>query len=245
MSRDGNEAGPTAEKEAKREAKREAKVVDRLDALLSARMDDDLTPDELFELEALIAGDPDHAARVLAFEKVDTQLRSLAEASIDEDSLATAYDGLRARLKIRGLGESGTDQSSRPPANRTDPRKNSSGRPVIPLLLAIAAALVLYLVVSTSRLSPPVPVDEAGDLAATSNGDFGEDLATADLKAGSELALDVEDELILVLGYGNEMSELQGITRDDLDVIERLELLDFLSDRRPVLGAPGQRGDRG
>jgi hypothetical protein len=241
MSRDGNEAGSEAEKD----AKREAKVVDRLDAFLSARMDDDLTPDEVFELEALIASDSDHAARALAFEKVDAQLRSLAEASIDEDSLATAYAGLRARLKIGGLAERETEESSGPPANRGDPRKNSLGRPVIPLLLAIAAAFVLYLVVPTSRLWPPLPVDEAGDLAATSNGDFGEDIAFADPKAGSELALDVEDELILVLGYGNEMSELQGITRDDLDVIERLELLDFLSDREQALGAPGKRGERG
>ena len=223
------------------DAEQEAENVDRLDALLSARMDDDLTPEERVELEALITNDPDYAVRALAFEKVDAQLRSLAEASIDEDRLADAYAGLRARLAIGELDETDPGRTSGQPTSRIDLRSNSLGGPVIPLLLAIAAAFILYLVVPAA---PPSHVDEPGDLATASNGafsDIDEDFADVDL----DVARGVEDELILVLGYGDEMSVLQGITRDDLDVIEQLELLDFLSDREQALGESGEMGERG
>ena len=51
----------------------------------------------------------------------------------------------------------------------------------------------------------------------------------------------IEDDMAIALGYGEEMSEIFGITSDDLDVIEQLDLLDFLSTRS---GLPEEMEDR-
>jgi hypothetical protein len=216
-------------------------------------MDDALTPDERVELEALLASDHDHAARARAFEEVDAQLRSFAEESVDEDRLATTYNGLRARLAIDGLKQSDGVTSSRPHPDASEAREYSLGGPMIPILLAAAAVFIFYVVVPGAPSTPLSSAPESAFLAAAPVGE----LDGIDEELGSELDsysdAFFEDELILVLGYGDEMSELQGITRDDLNIIERLELLDFLSDRELSdreralggFGGVGERGERG
>lgn len=192
------------------------RIQDRLDALLSARLDDELTSEERDELERLLADHPEYASRANAFEAVDAGLEALAAASAEDEDLASAYQGLRARLDLIQ------------PAQSQVTRLNRS---VVPLLLAAAAAILFYLVLPMRPPTREVPVV----------------VATADNRAGdregdSDLDAQLEDELVLVLGYGDEMSEITGITSDDLDVIEQLDLLDFLSTREVAGDEMEERG---
>ncbi len=193
---------------------------DRLDFLLSARLDDELTDEERAELEGLLADHPESAARASAFDEIDAGLESLAAESAGDEALTAAYHGLRARL---GFEASVKSETSRP------------SRPFVPLLFAAAAALLFYLVLPMRPPTTGEATEEAinepalVDLAEDREGDTGLDVL-------------LEDELVLVLGYGEEMSEINGITSDDLDVIEQLDLLDFLSTRELAAGELEGRG---
>jgi len=207
---------------------------DRLDSLLSARLDDELTREELAELETLLAAHPEYAERARTFDELDVRLKAIAEESGEDVRLAVNLDGLRARLGFDVSSESGEPTSA---ANvEREPGDGSSqgvisllGRPVVPLLLAAAAAILFYLVLP---MGPPA-TEESSVLAETSG---------LDGDADAELDAYLEDGLVLVLGYGDEMSEMTGITSDDLDVIEQLDLLDFLSTRESVVEDTGKRG---
>jgi hypothetical protein len=193
-------------------------VMDRLDALLSARQDDELNFRQRAELERLLAEYPEHGARERAFEAIDAGLASLAAEPAGDEGLAIAYQGLRTRLD---LGQPSQSQSQSP----------RWGRSVVPLLFAASAAILFYLVLP---MRPPTSEEPAVATTTENRRD--------DREGTSGLDARLEDELVLVLGYGDEMSEINGITRDDLDVIEQLDLLDFLSTRKLAVDEMEERG---
>jgi anti-sigma factor RsiW len=204
--------------------------LDRLDELLSARMDGRLTNAEHAELETLLADEPLYRERARAFEEVDHHLEALAEESISEERLASTLANLRARLDLDSADAS---TGSRPSRFVAGGLGKLSERPAIPLLLAAAAAFLFYLIVAqepNTMEAPAEVVADAKDPAGVEEFDFN--------IMGSAL----EDELVLVLGYGDEMSPLRGITSDDMDVIEQLDLLDFLSTRESSVGELEERG---
>ena len=236
-------------------------MTDRLDVLLSAQMDDALTTEEARELEVLLTAHPDAVERARAFAEVDARLNTLAAESAADDNLAVIYGDLRSRLGFGESAEPMTDlkasRDDQSMAGRDDASRfelKLLGRSVVPLIFAAAAAaaLLFYLVLpmgppATEGLSVTTHVADreldGTDEAVASSVVADTQLVTdPQLATGTELDADLEDELVLVLGYGDEMSEISGISSDDLDVIEQLDLLDFLSTRELTLDDRGERG---
>lgn len=179
---------------------------DRVDALLSASMDERLSPDERAELDALLAQAP-VAARAEAFRQVDDTLRALAQDSVDERRLASSLETLRDRLGASG----------QPPA-----RGGAVTRlhPVVYGGLAAAAAAILFLAIGFGGGAPGPGEKASGE--------------TPSLVEASGPTDPVDEALVTALGYAawaGDVSELGLASPEDLEVVEQLELLDFLAAR--------------
>ena len=178
---------------------------DALDRAISAAMDDELPLDEHDALRARIAADPDVAARVRAFHAVDAGVRRLADADLANaggvDRHAAGLADLQARLAPPGRGW----------AHRFAPAA---------AVFAAAAALVLYLA-STGSETPSVT--EVAPLATLEAGDA--------FEWGDPIDEQLEEELSVALGYGEEVDILPDVRVEDLEVVDQLELLDFLAEQ--------------
>ena len=187
---------------------------DPIDVLLSAGMDDALSADERAELDGLLAQDG-VASRAEAFEEVDAALRSLAEDQADEPAaearIAASLETLRERL----------DWAEEAPA-RPEATKTVWLRPATYLGsgLAAAAAAMLFFAVG------------AGDQTRSPSGDVEERAGlTASLAEGSGDAGSEDEAIMTALGYAEwagDLSELGLASPEDLEIVEQLELLDFL-----------------
>jgi hypothetical protein len=194
---------------------------DRLDVLLSARLDDEWTHEERVELEALLEERPEYAERARAFDAVEARLKSVAEQDVQDEGLAAIYDGLRARLGFDDSVEA-NEPSSVSSLSVEDVvgaggiasshgTTSLLGQSVVPAVLAAAAAIFLYFVLPMNR----PPTGEPAAMAGVENS--GGDTAINDTntntntitntKNNAELEVDLEDELVLVLGYGDEMGD--------------------------------------
>lgn len=180
---------------------------DRVDALISAAMDDELDAAGREELRTRQANDPEVAERVRTFHRIDAGLRGLGSERIPDALLETNLDALHQRLG-------------------THDRESSLVRPVVlPMALAAAAAIVLYLAF------------------ADGTPDTREEALARDTRPASEAVIDVvpfDEELAVALGYGEAIdgpSPVPGIPMDDFEIIEDLDLLDFLARREA--GGPG------
>ena len=197
---------------------------ERLDALISAAMDGSIEDADRIWLEERLAADDEAVARARAFDRVDAELRTLAEApSLSEERLAAGFERLRSRLQGPSV-ESGGVAAENPEFD--GPHRGRPGvwrRRWVPALIAAAAALALYLILpgvergsesggGDSRVG--IPADEGIDDTI----EFAENI-------------ELDEELSLVLGYGEDPFDLDEATIDDLEIIEQLDLLDFLSAR--------------
>jgi hypothetical protein len=95
----------------------------------------------------------------------------------------------------------------------------------VPSALAAAAALVIYLVLPATKPMTEEPSSLNEGAIPVADGASSAD-AARDPRGTRE---GLEEDLALILGYGDDTSEIGAISNDDLDVIERLDLLDFLS----------------
>lgn len=191
---------------------------ERLDALLSARRDGDLEPSERAELDRLLSADEATTeadreaarARAVAFEHVDEALRALAAEPVAEERLARNL----ARLRERSGGEAALRSGSPDVGQRrvfdvrSDVRsgirrgKRRGYGLALTVAVAVAAVWIWILVL------PPAGV-ETGE-------------------QGGEPREAVRD------GLDPEAEDLAGFGIDqagDLEVIEELELLEFLAAR--------------
>ncbi len=198
---------------------------DRDEEIISAGLDDELESEDQERLAARLSEGGEFEARVRSFRRVDDRLQSLGLESISEERLAATFASLRVRLGL-DASESSADGilHDEPDANDEQGRGR---RRFFFAALAAAAALLLYWVFPTSEPSPEMP----SLLAGVVDPELDDEASVMGVMSA------IEEELVLALGYGNELSELDAISNEDLDVIERLDLLDFLSGR--------SRGERG
>ena len=198
---------------------------DRDEEIISAGLDDELEPEEQVRLAARLSEGGEFEARARSFRHVDDRLQSLGLESISEERLAATFVRLRVRLGLDS-SESSTDAPLDDESDANDATRRGRRRFFF-AALAAAAALLLYWVFPTLEPSPETPSLLAGVV----------DPETDDEAGMMGVLSAIEEELVLALGYGNELSELGAISNEDLDVIERLDLLDFLSGR-----SLGERG---
>lgn len=191
---------------------------ERLDALISAAMDDELSAEERAELDGLLADDEANAARAQQLAGVDVALRELAGAASEGraegspeapdreagERLDIVYERLRAQLASSAeAAESKHPEAPRSPSTPPAGRRVRRSSWALPLGLAAAAALVVYLLL-------PDDGSEPGDPAG--------------LVEASEEHLDAIDYVI----YSEEIEGFGPISGEDLEIIEQLELLDYL-----------------
>lgn len=189
---------------------------ERRDLLLSASLDDEVGLEESEELESLRAqAEPDTAERERAFREVDEGLRALAAEPLDDARLSGSLATLDARLR---------DREAR--GTLDDTSVFGSGARRMAVGLAAAAAVVFYLILPS--IEPPI--EETGSVVDRRGGDAAMDDYA--FEAGDEAArvesADAVEDLVLAIGYGEENGELGVIMGDDFEVIEQLELLDYL-----------------
>jgi len=198
--------------------------LERLDLLLSASLDDEVGADERAELANLRAGaEGETAERERAFREVDEELRALAGEPLDDAQLSNSLADLDAHLEARREGREASGASSDPSGFGAGP---GLGARRLAIGLAAAAAVVFYLIVPS--VEPPVEgTDSFPDARAVDPGvdafaiDEGDD--PSDFEEG-----DAVEDLVLAIGYGEENAEIGVIMGDDFEVIEQLELLDYL-----------------
>lgn len=212
------------EREGQREEEREnGRGDDPVDALLSAGMDDALSAEEWAERDGLLGQDA-VASRAAAFEDVDAALRSLAEEQAGEPGeaarIAASLEVLRERLDWPEEGPAAPEATELRQVTKRDWLRPAayfgSG-------LAVAAAAMLFLTVGAGdeTRSPREVDEERNGLAAAIVEGAGD--------AGSE-----EESMVTALGYAEwagDLSELGLASPEDLEIVEQLELLDFLAAR--------------
>lgn len=205
-------------------------IDDRFDLLLSAALDDELDADEREELERLLAQDPSLAGRAEArrseFAAADSALRSLSLSGEERDMDAGLLD-LRSRL---------APPSDALAASAGPSRARGRGW-LVPL--AAAAALALYFWGTGSDESPllappgvsPLAKDGSTDVEGTGLEEIPGPGEGADGYEPLALALlfEIQEEL---LEQGLEgTANGQALDVRDLEVIEQLDLMEFLSAR--------------
>ncbi len=132
-----------------------------LDVDLSAWIDGELEPEHEAELRAHLAAEPELAARLAAFEQVDTAVRSLPMP----EPTASLRAGLRERIRAEGAH-----------VTRVGRRRALW----LGAAFAAAAALLLFLLMPEAARPPSNPVDgrslatgETGDLEQASDEEIG------------------------------------------------------------------------
>lgn len=180
----------------------------------------------------------DPETRLSELDRVDASLRALAAASAAapdaEDRLARNFEELK--VKLRGEVDS--------PATRLDGPRLDSGRMaaaqvarirrarvwIAPVVLAAAAALVVYLLLPARD---PVVLAEAESDARSQARSQARSEARPD-EDGWAADLDLEEELAWALGYVYDPTSTNlapGIPVEDLEFIEQLEVLEYLAAR--------------
>ncbi|HEB90105.1 MAG TPA: hypothetical protein ENI85_11080 [Deltaproteobacteria bacterium] len=206
---------------------------DRLDRLLSADLDGEIDSGDRAWLEERLARDPTARARLEAFARIDTGLRRLAEAPVGQERLAAMLADLHSRLEAETVGAS--DAAEKSPSD-VAPVLGAGRFPVRPwasaLAVAAAAAIAVLLLLPGSEddSEAPAPSLEMVGIPADAMAPEGP-ASDRNTDAGLELDADLEEGLSVVLGYGEDPYAGDEPSIEDLEVIEQLDLLDFLSSR--------------
>jgi len=197
---------------------------ERIDALISAAMDDELLAGDRAELDRLIAENPAVSARVRAFHRIDAGLRNAGTEDVTRERLAASFAEVEARLGFAKTSPSPKDSIWRDRAG--------------PLVLAAAAAFALYWWVSGPATTPneietPPPPALATLEWPAEGADFGAPDEAADAFE-DDLEAGFDEALAVALGYvegPNGTGPVQGIPTMDFEIIDQLELLEYLAAR--------------
>jgi hypothetical protein len=215
---------------------------ERWDELVSADLDDALSPEERAALADRLARDASLAARAASFRRIDDALRSLSGEPLDGAELETGWARLRSRLALASEAQVPGLLARRWPVG-----------------VAVAAAAALAVALLLPRLDRGVesptpgdaptrvantasghraletpadhPLETLGDRPPDPSGDRPVEMLDAPV-ALDALEAELGDELVLAIGYGDALSEVGSIPNEDFEVIERLELLDFLLEQK-------------
>ena len=208
------------------EDRTDASPLARLERLLSASIDGELDPAEREELASLVAERPEAEARRARLEAVDALLREVAADAAPPADPEVALAELRERVARRGPGVPGG-------ARRRGPRRAAVWAPA--LVAAAAAALVIYWTRSASSPPAPEPERAEGGFAARPSGAEGPSGVALDPSGeGADAPLDDPLALAWVLGIAEDSEAtqgLEGLSNEDLEIIEQLELMEYLAAR--------------
>jgi hypothetical protein len=192
---------------------------DRLDALLSAKRDGALGPGEETQLEQMLAVSESARARALEFERVDERLRALASEAVSADRLARIEASLARRLEVAGRPDAAVVASASADEQSTRDPRRSPRRPPID---QVTRQRVRRRTIVGSWLAAAVA---AGLLLATLVGLPRDAVQGVDETAGAvQVAADESIE-------ARDLASLGLAEASDLEVIEELELLEFLAAR--------------
>jgi anti-sigma factor RsiW len=213
---------------------------ERLDVLLSARRDGALTPAEQAELDRILSESEVARRRALELDRVDEGLRALAASPVDGERLARNLAAVRQRSALERAASrsvplataatlptparSGSAATTRGSSDAGARRARALG--VGLGAAAIAAAWIAALVFPIER-----PTGEAAG-------------GPRDASESREMGWAEEGRAVAVPGVervaAEDLAALGLEEPGDLEVIDELELLDFLADRERT--ARGPRG---
>lgn len=212
---------------------------DRLDYLLSVEMDDELEPAEREELDRLLMAHPEAGRRRGRLESVDTLIRTIAtQPGVGEvEGSAAETDAMEADLDRRWA--SLQESLGRPdpmPTVEASGRRRASARWAPALAAAAAAAVAAFLVLprvlpgGSFLESASVPSRSSLDTEPGTRGGVRQD-ASAEAWSG------VDDPIVLAVVFelddeDDSIEILDPVSAEDLEIIERLELLEFLAARQ-------------
>lgn len=192
------------------------------DARVSAAIDGALDPAARAALEREIAADPALAARAQALHDVDAGLRTLAADPIAADRLERNFEALQARLGSPAAAVFANTADTANTADAANPALRGwlrrAGVPILTAAAAAAAVLYLWLPRSADPGATPAPARMAG--------------AASEVEKGGASARPSDEAVAIALGYGEDPATWQlapGVPIDDLEIIEELELLEYLA----------------
>lgn len=207
---------------------------ERLDYLLSIELDGELDANERSELDRLLADHPEATQRRQRFAAIDGALRAIGA----QPTRATSEDALNAGLaslheRIEASASHAADESEEDDLDELARRRGARSRWLPSIGLAAAAALALYLVVPGSSIDPfgESTVGPTGTRSAERRGSPSTD---TNAKPGdrreriSPIALAVVFELE---EDGDGVPFGETVSAEDFEIIEQLELLEFMATR--------------
>lgn len=191
-------------------------------------------------LQRLAAEDEAVAERIRAFERVDAGVRALADDPSLDRRLAANFETLKARLDAaRSSGGGGVANPG--PARWFRKR-------AVPVLVAAAALLALYFGLSgpsPSTRSPLEPSPAFPSIARSTGSGTPDEASSPGTREVGSVEPEFDEELVWALGYVEEDSRGELVPNEwveDLEIIEQLEVLDFLSNRDSAARNPEERG---
>jgi hypothetical protein len=234
-------------------------MTDRLDYLLSIELDDELDAAERAELDRLLVDHPDAAARRARLAGVDSVLQNIGAQPADQSrDLDAGLAAIRRRLGSEN-GESGPAPVDELARRR---RRASKWIPSLGLAAAAALAVYLVTPAESPFFSDGVSGDYSDGLSESFPGSSsrgasdrsedpervgGDDTSADTVSPGaSDRALGqsaagesrlVDDPIALAVVFELEddvdmASAIESVSADDFEIIEQLELLEFLAARK-------------
>jgi anti-sigma factor RsiW len=197
---------------------------ERLDYLLSVDLDDELEPAEREELDRLLTDHPEAAARRARFESIDAFVKNIAEQPATGSTTGEAQSRLEAGLTSI---QARIEEAGAEPVDELAQRRRRTPSWIPSIGLAAAAAMAVYFVVPNGPTIPPNGSDSApassssqplGDGPSTARSDF------VDNPIALAVVFEVDED-------SDTIAFIDTMSPDDFEIIEQLELLEFLAAR--------------
>jgi len=197
---------------------------ERLDYLLSVELDDEIEPAEREELDRLLRDHPEAADRRASFESIDAFVKNIAEQPATGGATGEAQSRLEAGLASI---QARIEKASAEPVDELAQRRRRMPSWIPSIGLAAAAAMAVYFVVPTG---PKIPT-KASDPASSSSSS--QPLAGVPSTGGSDF---VDNPIALAVVFevdedSDTIAFIDSMSPDDFEIIEQLELLEFLAAR--------------
>jgi len=184
---------------------------ERLDYLLSVDLDGELEPGEREELERLLTDHPEAAERRASFESIDAVVKNLGERPMTGSGIGEAQSRLDAGLASI---QARIEEASAAPVDELARRRRRTPGWIPSIGLAAAAAMAVYFVVPNG---PTIPTETSG-VPSTDRSDL------VDPPIALAVVFEVDED-------ADTIAYIDSMSPDDFEIIEQLELLEFLAAR--------------